>query len=89
MATIIIPKNISKDKELIAVSKKEYEEFSVWQKKAKSKKQKFGIREELKVWEKATDEDLEKIEDDCLGRLMKDAEKEKNIPLSKVKSLIK
>lgn len=38
MTTIIIPKNISKNKELIAVSKKEYEEFSMWQKTFKKYK---------------------------------------------------
>lgn len=38
MTTIVIPKNISNDKELIAISKKEYAEFSMWQKTIKKYK---------------------------------------------------
>lgn len=38
MTTIIIPKNISKNEELVAIPKKEYAEFFVWQKTSKKYK---------------------------------------------------
>lgn len=38
MTTRTIPKNISKNEELVVVSKKEYAEFSVWQKTVKKYK---------------------------------------------------
>ena len=38
MTIITTPKNISKDKELIAVPKKEYAEFSMWKKTIKKYK---------------------------------------------------
>lgn len=38
MTTVIIPKELGKEKDLIAVPRPVYEEFLVWQKKAKSVK---------------------------------------------------
>ena len=38
MTTIIIPKKISREKDLVAISKEEYEEFSSWQKTVKKHK---------------------------------------------------
>ncbi len=38
MATITVPKELGKNKDLVAVPRKSYEAFLAWQKKVKSKK---------------------------------------------------
>lgn len=52
MNTIIIPENLSKERNLIAVPRKDYEEFLTWQKKIKSVKTYKPTKSELKALER-------------------------------------
>lgn len=52
MNTIIIPKNLFKEKNLIAVPRKAYEEFLTWQKKIKFVKTYKPAKSELKALER-------------------------------------
>ncbi len=53
MNTVIIPKNLIKEKELVVVSKKEYKEFLDWQKKVKPAKTYKPTKAEQKALVKA------------------------------------
>ena len=56
MTTITIPREISKDKELVAVPRKNYEEFLIWQKKIGSIKTYTPTKAELKTIQRSREE---------------------------------
>lgn len=53
MTTVIIPKELNKEKNLVAVPKEAYEEFLAWQKKAKSVKTYTPTTAEKRILAKA------------------------------------
>ncbi|MBI3589063.1 MAG: hypothetical protein HY093_01460 [Candidatus Liptonbacteria bacterium] len=56
MTTITIPKEIDKNKELVAIPRKAYEEFLVWQEKIGSIKTYTPTKAEIKAIEKSREE---------------------------------